>query len=114
MILKQLTDTIIYLNESGIIHRDLKPENVMIIMNEDKKMVKRVKLIDFGFGVFKDKLKDLTDKEKFAGTPGFIAPEVYEHLDYDEKIDTFSLGIILYFMLYGYLPFQSNYVEEIQ
>lgn len=86
----------------------------MIIMNEDKKMVKRVKLIDFGFGVFKDKLKDLTDKEKFAGTPGFIAPEVYEHLDYDEKIDTFSLGIILYFMLYGYLPFQSNYVEEIQ
>jgi serine/threonine protein kinase len=43
-------------------------------MNEDKKMVKRVKLIDFGFGVFKDKLKDLTDREKYAGTPGFIAP----------------------------------------
>jgi serine/threonine protein kinase len=40
-------------------------------------MVKRIKLIDFGFGVFKDKLKDLSAREKFAGTPGFIAPEVY-------------------------------------
>jgi serine/threonine protein kinase len=46
-------------------------------MNEDKKMVLKVKLIDFGFGVFKDKLKDLSLKEKFAGTPGFIAPEIY-------------------------------------
>lgn len=47
-------------------------------MNEDKKMVLRVKLIDFGFGVFKDKIKDLSPKEKFAGTPGFIAPEIYK------------------------------------
>ena len=43
-------------------------------MNEEKKMVLRVKLIDFGFGVFKDKVKELPAKEKFAGTPGFIAP----------------------------------------
>jgi serine/threonine protein kinase len=77
-------------------------------------MIKRIKLIDFGFGVFKDKLKDLSAREKFAGTPGFIAPEVYEAKEYDERIDTFSLGIILYFMLYGYLPFQSNFIEEIQ
>ena len=69
IIFRQLADTILYLNESGIIHRDLKPENVMVIyflmqviMNEDKKMVKRIKLIDFGFGVFKDKLKDLSDR----------------------------------------------------
>ena len=52
-------------------------------MNEDRKMVKRVKLIDYGFGVYKDKLKDLTNREKFAGTPGFIAPEVYQMQDYD-------------------------------
>jgi serine/threonine protein kinase len=76
-------------------------------------MVKRIKLIDFGFGVYKDQLKDLPEEEKYAGTPGFIPPEVYRREEYDEKIDTFSLGIILYFMLYGYLPFQSNYLEEI-
>ena len=77
-------------------------------------MIKRVKLIDFGFGVYKDKLKDLPNNEKYAGTPGFIPPEVYLCQEYDEKIDTFSLGIILYFMLSGFLPFQSNYIEEIQ
>jgi len=45
-------------------------------LTEDKKMVKRVKIIDFGFGVYKDKLKDLTEDEKYAGTPGFMAPEM--------------------------------------
>jgi serine/threonine protein kinase len=74
-------------------------------------MVKRIKIIDFGFGVFKDKIDSLPIKEKFAGTPGFIAPEVYKQEQYDEKIDTFSLGIILYFMLCGYLPFQSSFFE---
>ena len=39
-------------------------------------MVKRVKIIDFGFGVYKDKLKDLSEHEKYAGTPGFMAPEM--------------------------------------
>ena len=43
-------------------------------MTEDKKMVHRVKLIDFGFGVYKDKLDGLSELEKYAGTPGFIAP----------------------------------------
>ena len=52
-------------------------------MNDDKKLILRVKLIDFGFGVFKDKLQDLSLKEKFAGTPGFIAPEIYKAQDYD-------------------------------
>lgn len=54
-----------------------------VIIGEDSKIVKRVKIIDFGFGVFKDNLDSLTEKEKFAGTPGFIAPEVYQYRDYD-------------------------------
>jgi serine/threonine protein kinase len=83
-------------------------------MGEEKKIVKKVKLIDFGFAIYKDKLNDLPPKLKYAGTPGFIAPEVYNEEEFDEKIDTFSLGIILYFMLSGYLPFQSNFLEEIE
>ena len=79
-------------------------------MNEDKTSVNRIKLIDFGFGVFKDKIKELPLKEKFAGTPGFIAPEIYKQQEYDEKIDTFSLGIILYFMLSGKFPFHSDFL----
>lgn len=83
---------------------------MQIKMGEDKKMVRRIKLIDFGFGVYKDQLNDMNEDEKYAGTPGFIPPEVYERKGYDFKLDTFSLGIILYFLLYGYLPFQSNYI----
>ena len=83
-------------------------------MNTDKKIINRIKLIDFGFGVFKDKIKDLPLKEKFAGTQGFMAPEIYKLEEYDEKVDTFSLGIILYFMLSGNYPFASSFLEEIQ
>ena len=82
-------------------------------MNTDKKIINRIKLIDFGFGVFKDKIKDLPLKEKFAGTQGFMAPEIYKLEEYDEKVDTFSLGIILYFMLSGNHPFASSFIEEI-
>ena len=84
--------------------------SIQIKMNEDKTSVNRIKLIDFGFGVFKDKIKELPLKEKFAGTPGFIAPEIYKQQEYDEKIDTFSLGIILYFMLSGKFPFHSDFL----
>lgn len=83
---------------------------MQIKMNEDKTSVNRIKLIDFGFGVFRDKIKELPLKEKFAGTPGFIAPEIYKQQEYDEKIDTFSLGIILYFMLSGKFPFHSDFL----
>ena len=64
--------------------------------------------------MYHDKLADLPPKEKYAGTPGFVAPEVYLGQEYDEKLDTFSLGIILYFMLSGYLPFQSNCIHEVE
>ena len=79
-------------------------------MNDEKKCVKKIKLIDFGFAVYKDKLNELPLAEKFAGTPGFLAPEIYRQETYDEKIDIFSLGIILYFMLAGKLPFQSDFL----
>ena len=62
LIMKQLIDAIYYLNELGLIHRDLKPENIMIVSNKDKNIVHRVKLIDFGFAVYKDNLKNLDVK----------------------------------------------------
>ena len=86
----------------------------MVIMNQEKKTVNKIKLIDFGFGIFKDKLSELPEREKYAGTPGFIAPEIYCQEEFDEKADTFSLGIVLYFMLSGFLPFQANFEEEIR
>ena len=55
----------------------MKPENVMIISNKEKNIVNRVKLIDFGFAVYKSNLKTLDPKEKYAGTPGYVAPEIF-------------------------------------
>lgn len=48
----------------------------MMVMNKEKNMVQKVKIIDFGFAVYKSNLKGMDPKEKFAGTPGFIAPEI--------------------------------------
>ena len=85
----------------------------MVVMNKDKNIVHRAKLIDFGFAIYKDNLKNLPFADKFAGTPGFIAPEIFLGQDFDEGVDMFSLGIIMYFMLCGNLPFNSPIYEEI-
>lgn len=47
---------------------------MLVCLNKEKNLVLRAKLIDFGFAVYKSNLKNLPDKEKFAGTPGFVAP----------------------------------------
>lgn len=85
----------------------------MIVLNKNKNIIQRVKLIDFGFALYKDNLKNLSSAEKFAGTPGFLAPEIFLGQDFDEGVDMFSLGIIMYFMLCGNLPFNSPIYEEI-
>lgn len=113
LIMKQLVEVLKYFDEVGLIHRDLKPENVMIIMNKEKSIVQKVKIIDFGFAVYKNALKGMDPKEKYAGTPGFIPPEIVNCEDFDESVDIFSLGVILYFMLCGSLPFFSSFLEEI-
>jgi serine/threonine protein kinase len=48
----------------------------MIIMNKEKTLVQKIKIIDFGFAVYKSNLKNMNAKEKYAGTPGFISPEI--------------------------------------
>jgi len=58
-----LVEAIKYLNhELGLIHRDLKPENVLVVLNKEKNLIQRVKLIDFGFAVYKNNLKNLPDR----------------------------------------------------
>lgn len=115
LILQQLIQAIQYLNlELGLIHRDMKPENVLVQTNKEKGVIGRVKIIDFGFAVYKSNLKNLGVKEKYAGTPGFVAPEIYLQQDFDEGVDMFSLGIILFFMLSGHFPFASPIYEDIR
>lgn len=111
-IMKELLQTVQYLDALGLIHRDIKPENIIIrkVNNE----VERVKLIDFGFAVFKNSLDTMKKCEKFAGTPGYSAPEVIKLQEYNSSVDNFSLGVLLHFMLSGTLPFDSECTNEIK
>lgn len=77
-------------------HRDLKPENILL----DHKL--RPKLCDFGWSVPTIKKEN---RNTFCGTYEYMAPEIYETENYNEKVDIWSLGIMIYELLHGKSPF---------
>ena len=91
-----------YIHNSGVIHRDLKPENIMVD-NED-----RIKLIDFGLaGSVAGRRLTFRHITKSMGTPDYISPEQVRGARGDGRSDVYSLGIILYEMLTGQVPFRG-------
>ena len=102
-----------YLHDNKILHRDIKLENIMISQkekdNETGEELFWVKIIDFGTAKIFEKNK----KEKdVVGSSYYIAPEVLQQ-NYNEKCDTWSVGVILYMMLVGRAPFDGKDDEEI-
>jgi len=94
--MKKLVRAINHCHANGVVHRDIKPENIMIGADNE------IKLIDFGLSkIDKSKNQHLTT---IAGTPYYMAPEVLEG-DYNNKCDIWSLGVLMYVLLSGYLPF---------
>ena len=95
-----------YLHKYGIIHRDLKPDNIMLTESSDKG---HIKIMDFGLS------KILGKKEKTSdgfGTLTFVSPEVLIRKPYNKEIDIWSIGVILYLMLSGDLPFDDEEDDE--
>ena len=104
--IKQIALGLNYLHQFGIIHRDLKPENIMLT---EKSENGKVKIMDFGLS------KILGNHEKSVdgfGTLTFVAPEVLVRTPYNKEIDIWSLGVILYLMLSGLLPFDDENDNE--
>ena len=100
-IIIQILDALNYLhNEVKICHRDLKPENCLISINGQNKPI--VKLIDFGTAKYIDKINKISGK---IGTIKYMAPEIFVQPFYNEKVDLWSAGIILYNMTTGREPF---------
>jgi serine/threonine protein kinase len=99
----QILSTVSYLhNQLNIVHRDLKPENFLI---EYKKKKPMIKLIDFGFACHIPKTGFMND---FFGTPIYTAPEIIQKWSYSEKIDLWSVGVILFNMATGCQPFSTE------
>ena len=97
----QLVSVIAYLHETEYIaHRDLKLENIMLDENGN------VKLIDFGYAAeFTQGFTEL------VGSPAYVAPEVAQGLKYNESVDIWSLGVVLYALVAGILPFDGTTTE---
>ena len=101
-IMSQIGSGVKYLHKYGIVHRDLKPDNIMITQQNDFGVIK---IMDFGLS------KIVSTQEKMVdgyGTLSYVAPEVLLRTPYNKEVDIWSMGVILYYMLCGHLPFKGN------
>ncbi|XP_047714250.1 rhodopsin kinase GRK1 [Prionailurus viverrinus] len=96
----QIVSGLEHLHQRGIVYRDLKPENVLL--DDDG----NIRISDLGLAV---ELKDGQTKTKgYAGTPGFMAPELLQGEEYDFSVDYFALGVTLYEMIAARGPFRAR------
>ncbi|ETK78965.1 CAMK/CAMK1 protein kinase, partial [Phytophthora nicotianae] len=103
---RDMASAVQYLHECGIVHRDLKPENILLSTADEHDAV--VKVADFGLA----KIFAGTNLKTKCGTWGYSAPEMISGsgsaFGYDDKVDSWSLGTILYILLCGYHPFDPE------
>ena len=106
LIVLEVGDALAHAHSLGIIHRDVKPENVMVRKDG------AIKLMDFGVAQVVD-LERMTVTEQILGSPAYMAPEVLDGKTLDFRSDIFSLGVMLYQMATGVLPFAGKNPHEV-
>ncbi|TDL27856.1 Pkinase-domain-containing protein [Rickenella mellea] len=105
-----------YIHDCGIVHRDLKPENLLFRTKESAnkenadKEAEDVMIADFGLSriMEEEKLQMLTE---ICGTPGYMAPEIFKKTGHSKPVDIWAIGVITYFLLCGYTPFDRDTQE---
>ncbi|KAL8289636.1 hypothetical protein RB597_001322 [Gaeumannomyces tritici] len=110
-LIRATLSAVAYLHDHGIVHRDLKPENLLFRTPEDNA---DLLIADFG-------LSRIMDEEQFhvltttCGTPGYMAPEIFKKSGHGKPVDVWAIGVITYFLLCGYTPFdRDSDLEEMQ
>lgn len=92
-----------HIHDISLVHRDIKPENIMFDCHD------HIKLIDFGLATHTNKV---SEKEHIAGSPYYIAPECLNGI-YEQSCDIWSLGVLLYLLITGILPFSGTNSDEV-
>ncbi|XP_009321024.1 PREDICTED: calcium/calmodulin-dependent protein kinase type II subunit alpha [Pygoscelis adeliae] len=98
--IQQILEAVLHCHQMGVVHRDLKPENLLLA---SKLKGAAVKLADFGLAIEVE--GDQQAWFGFAGTPGYLSPEVLRKDPYGKAVDLWACGVILYILLVGYPPF---------
>ncbi|XP_014013659.1 calcium/calmodulin-dependent protein kinase type II subunit gamma isoform X7 [Salmo salar] len=98
--INQILESVQHIHQHDIVHRDLKPENLLLA---SKMKGAAVKLADFGLAI--EVQGDQQAWFGFAGTPGYLSPEVLRKDAYGKPVDIWACGVILYILLVGYPPF---------
>jgi tRNA A-37 threonylcarbamoyl transferase component Bud32 len=104
---RQIGEALQVVHAAHVVHRDLKPSNLML--TDDNRVV----LIDFGSASVRLAASDLSRSDLCTGTPYYVCPEQIDNRDPDGRGDLYSLGIVLYEMLVGALPYLGNNLIEI-
>ncbi|KAK9087344.1 hypothetical protein Syun_029738 [Stephania yunnanensis] len=103
-VMSPLMEAIAHCHSRGVAHRDVKPDNILFDSRN------RLKLADFGSAEY---FREGRSMRGIVGTPYYVAPEVLAGREYNEKIDVWSCGVILYIMLAGIPPFYGESATEI-
>ncbi|XP_037035386.1 calcium/calmodulin-dependent protein kinase type II alpha chain isoform X13 [Bradysia coprophila] len=98
--IQQILESVNHCHQNGVVHRDLKPENLLLA---SKAKGAAVKLADFGLAI--EVMAEQQAWFGFAGTPGYLSPEVLKKEPYGKSVDIWACGVILYILLVGYPPF---------
>ncbi|MBA3451741.1 MAG: serine/threonine protein kinase [Deltaproteobacteria bacterium] len=108
----QVCDGLHHAHEADLIHRDLKPENVILELENDEEVAK---IVDFGLAIVRDGAGEgntrLTTRGMVLGTPHYLAPESAMGKPIDRRADLFALGVMLFEMLTGQMPFAGDGVQ---
>jgi len=115
---RQIASALAAVHAAGIIHRDLKPDNIYLVDRSPARSPNFVKLLDFGVAKLIDTIDNgvalhSTAAGQIIGTPAYMSPEQACGLRVDHRTDIYALGVILYEMLVGAVPFEAAHFGEL-